>query len=360
MKIAIIGSRGIPARYGGFEVFVERLAEKLPELGLELEIYCKKELKNYSFSRKGVKRHFVPCPAYKPLEKLCLSNLAMLRASFSRVNAILLLGVSGVPFAILARVFGKKIILNPDGIEWKRKKWGFTGRLVLKFLERIGVKISKNIVVDSRTIGDYIKSKYKRDTTFIPYGTELPEFTSDDWNYVTSKYSLKPKEYYTVIGRDVPENNFSIIIEGFLNSASRKKLVIVSDLGDSYKKYGGRERLIFTGPIYDRARLFAIRTNAYGHIHGHSVGGTNPSLLEAIASGNMVFAYDVPFNREVLEDSGLYFSSSDELTNLINSMERKKDISTFLESIRKHYNKILNEKYNWDIVAKKYYEILSW
>lgn len=359
MKIAIIGSRGIPARYGGFEIFAERLAERLPAMGFELEVYCKKELKKYDFSIPGVKRRFVPCPSYKSIEKLCLSNLAMLRAAFSRVDVILLLGVSGVPFALLAKLLGKKIILNPDGIEWKRQKWNSTGRFVLKTLEHIGVRLSRTIVVDSLAIGEYIKSRYRRDVVYIPYGTDHPEFTEHDWNSVRKRYSLQSGEYYIAVGRDVPENNFSMIINGFLNSPTRKKLVIVSDLGNSYKNYGGEKRIIFTGPIYKRAELFALRANAFAHIHGHSVGGTNPSLLEAIASDNLVFAYDVPFNREVLEDAGLYFTSSESLSSLIKSIEEKRDISGFLESIREHYNKILKERYNWKLVAKKYSEILK-
>ncbi len=356
MRVAIIGSRGIPARYGGFEVFAERLAERLPSMGFELEVYCKWALKKHHFERQGVKRHFLPCPSSTSLEKPCLSNLAMLRASFTGVDAILLLGVSGTLFIPLARLLGKKIVLNPDGIEWKRGKWNALGRKTLKFLETLGIRFSHRVVADSMAIKEYIKEKYGKDSTFIPYGADPPEFSQEDWDSVRERFSLAPGEYYIAVGRDVPENNFPLIIEGFLGSKTRKKLVMVSDLGNTYRRFSGERRIVFTGPIYKRGELFALRVNAFAHIHGHSVGGTNPSLLEAISSGAPVLAYDVVFNREVLGRAGLFFRSAQQLSQLMEWLEEKGD--EFRKGLDEYYRKLLRERYNWDLVAEKYARIL--
>ncbi len=357
MKIAIIGSRGIPARYGGFEIFAERLAQRLPKLGIEVEVYCKGALRNLDFSSSGVKRRFLPCPSFRSMEKLCLSNLAMLRALLSSVDGVLLLGVSGALFVPLLRLLGKKTVINPDGIEWKRSKWGPVGKAVLKFLEFVGVKTSHKIVADSMNIGKYIRERYGKEASYIPYGADPPVFSERDWESVKQRFSLKEEGYYIAVGRDVPENNFSMIIQGFLRASTGRKLAIVSDLGESFRNYSKEERVIFTGPIYERSHLFALRKNAYAHIHGHSVGGTNPSLLEAMASGNLVLAYDVSFNREVLGEAGLYFSSSLQLSKLIEKAERERE--KLMGSALNYYQQVLNKRYNWELVARKYAELLK-
>jgi len=360
VKIAIIGSRGIPARYGGFEIFAERLARGLADRGFEIYVYCKKELKKQNCEKEIVNRIFVPLPKIMSLKKLWLSNYSILHASLiEKVDTILLLGVSGALSLFIPQLTGIKTVLNPDGLEWKRAKWGRVGRSLLKFLEIIGIKFSNFIVADSMAIREYIRDRYKKDAVYIPYGTDIPSFRREDWEAVKKRYSLSPGEYYTVVGRDVPENNFSLIINGFLKSGSNKKLVVVSDLGDSYKKYRGKEKIMFTGPIYERGKLFALRTNAFAHIHGHSVGGTNPSLLEAIASGNLIFAYDVPFNKEVLGEYGLYFSDKEQLTSIITKTENDRGRAQMLKRVRKYYSKILKERYNWKQVISSYIKILD-
>ncbi len=352
IKIAIVGSRGIPARYGGFETFAERLAQGLARRGHRVEVYCKSSLKTLPYQFERVERVFLRCPSMKSVEKLCLSNRGVLKALFRKNRVIVLLGVSGVPTGIFARALGTKIILNPDGLEWKRGKWNSLGRWLLRRLEAWGARIAHALVADSRAIQDYLRRTYGKPAVFIPYGVDPPQEDPEAWEDLRRRFSLEEYGYYLAVGRDVPENNFPMIVEGFLKSPSRRKLVVVSDAGENYRRFREREGVVFTGPIYRRRDLYALRLHAFAHIHGHSVGGTNPSLLEAVACGNPVIAYDVVYNREVLEEFGLYFSTAEELAESIDIMEREG------ERIRKrageYYEKILREKYNWELVVEAY------
>lgn len=356
MKIAIIGSRGIPPQYGGFEVLTEKLAMGLSKRGYEICVYCVDHLKEIDFVAPGVKRIFIKTPSFSSLEKLWLSNYSVFHCLFKeKVDAIIFLGVSAGLFMWLPRVFSRRVILNPDGLEWKRSRWNFLGRVLLKVLEGLAIKWAEIRVADSKEIGKYIKEKYKKDFVYIPYGSDPCLCSSKTLKDLEAEYNLKPDEYYIAVGRNVPENNFHIIVEGFLLSNSSKKLVIVSNEKPRIPK---NDKIIFTGPIYDRVKLFTLRKNAFAHIHGHSVGGTNPSLLEAISCGNIVLAYDVPFNREVLGDYGFYFSNSKELADLVNGLEGQ-TIVLDKEKLLKYYNKIIKEKYNWELIVNKFAEILE-
>jgi len=356
LRIAIIGSRGIPARYGGFETFAEVLAKGLSEFGHDVTVYSLREFEKIPFKHPRIKRVFIQAPKFTFLEKVYMSNYSTTHSVLKeKVDEIIYLGVSSGLTMWLPKMFSAKSIVNIDGLEWKRSRWGGVIKFGLKTLERMSVKWSDVVIADSEAIGDYVTSEYKKKYVFIPYGVDECKFAEKDWNEMKNKYNLETEGYYLIVGRHVPENNFDISINGFLKSKSSKKLVIVSNLkGEEKSRY---ERIIFTGPIYDRPKLYALRANAYAYIHGHSVGGTNPSLLEAISSKNVVFAYDVPYNREVLSDYGYYYKNEDELNDLIGFIEndfKKVDKKKILE----YYDRILKEKYNWEIVIKKYEELL--
>lgn len=356
MKVAIIGSRGIPARYGGFETFAEVLAQGLAEFGHEIFVYSLPEFQNIPFSHPKIKRVFVKASKISSLQKVSMSSFSIFHSAFrERSDAIIFLGVSGGLLMWLPKIFGTRTVVNVDGLEWKRSRWGGFIRFALKTLERLAVKWSDVVVADSVAIGEYVASEYKKKYEFIPYGVDECSYQLEDWQQVKNAYKLEQNGYYLIVGRHVPENNFDISIQGFLQSQSNKKLVIVSNLKEIEESPS--ERVIFTGPIYDRPKLYALRANALAYIHGHSVGGTNPSLLEAISSKKVVLAYDVPYNREVLSEYGYYYKDENELSSLIDFIE--KDFKeTEREKILKYYEKILKEKYNWDIVIKKYESLL--
>jgi rhamnosyltransferase len=356
LKVAIIGSRGIPARYGGFETFAEVLAQGLTEYGHEVVVYSLPEFQRIPFSHPKIKRVFIKASKISSLEKVSMSSLSILHSTFSgRNDAIIFLGVSGGLIMWLPRLLKQRTIVNIDGLEWKRSRWGGFIKFALKTLERLSVKWSDVVIADSEAIGEYVQYEYKKEFVFIPYGIDEGRYKEEDWGEVRDKYHVKSGGYYLIVGRHVPENNFDISINGFLKSKSDKKLLIVSnfDKEDLMKA----KNIIFTGPVYDRPKLYALRANAFAYIHGHGVGGTNPSLLEAISSKNIVLAYDVPYNREVLSEYGYYYKDEKELSRLIEFMEKDfREIDR--EKILNYYDKILREKYNWYSVIRKYESLL--
>ena len=358
MKIAIIGSRGIPARYGGFETFAEVLAQGLVEYGHEVFVYSLPEFQNLPFSHPKIKRVFIKSLKISSLQKVSMSSFSIFHSALSeRSDAIIFLGVSGGLVMWLPKIQGTRTLVNVDGLEWKRSRWGCIIRLALKMLERLTVRWADVIIADSEAIGEYVLSEYHRDYVFVPYGVDACNYQPEDWKQVKDEHGLEQNGYYLIVGRHVPENNFGMSIQGFLQSNSQKKLVIVSNLKGTEKSPS--EKVIFTGPIYDRPKLYALRANAFAYIHGHSVGGTNPSLLEAISSKNVVFAYDVPYNREVLREFGYYFKNERELSQLIQYLENENH-NADRKKILNYYDQILRDKYNWDIITKKYIELLHY
>jgi rhamnosyltransferase len=356
MKVAIIGSRGIPARYGGFETFAEVLAQGLTEYGHEVVVYSLPEFRSIPFSHPKIKRVFIQASRISSLEKVSMSSSSILHSAFSEKNdSIIFLGVSGGLLMWIPKLIGTRTIINIDGLEWKRSRWGGIIKFALKTLERMAFKWSDVVIADSEAIGEYVVSEYKRRFVFIPYGVDACIYEEKDWQDVKGRYNLEARGYYLIVGRHVPENNFDMSIQGFLQSSSNKKLVIVSNM--KKMKQFLSERVIFTGPIYDRPKLYALRANAFAYIHGHSVGGTNPSLLEAISSKNIVLAYDVPYNREVLREYGYYYKNTSELGKLIGFLEKDFGDVEKAQTLE-YYDEILREKYNWDFVIKKYEELL--
>lgn len=356
MKVAVIGSRGIPAKYGGFEIFAEVLAERLVEYGHKITVYSISDFREIPLKNPKIRRVFIYTPKISFLEKVYMSSTSVLHSCLARRDhAIIFLGISGGLMIWLPRLLGIRTVINIDGIEWKRSRWGRIIKFALKSLERVAIKLATVVVADSEAIGEYVKSEYRRDYVFIPYGVESCSFRPEDWEDVKDKHWLERNGYYLIVGRHVPENNFDICIQGFLQSKSQRKLVIVSNLKSTEKS--PKKRVIFTGPIYDRPKLYALRANASAYIHGHSVGGTNPSLLEAISSKNIVFAYDVHYNREVLGDFGFYFKSGKDLSYLIQNFENG-TLKINKEKTLEYYDQILSNKYNWEIVIKKYEELI--
>jgi len=361
LRIAIIGSRGIPARYGGFETFAERLSVGLAGKNREVIVYCASFLKNEKFDCKGVKRIFITTPRLKSLSKFVLSSFSLIHATLiERPGVIIVLSTSGGPLLWLPKIFKKKIVLTFDGIEWARLKWNKTASLCLKLFELLSVKFADVIVADSVAIGQYIKGKYNKESKYIPYGSEACIYEEEDWEQVKGRFSVSPNSYYLVVGRFVPENSFDLIIKGYVKSNSKKKLLIITDYKPSptIQQYLLHRNILLGGPIYDRKKLFALRKNAFAYIHGHTAGGTNPSLIEAIASDNLIICIDVPYNREVMDQCALYFKNENDLKNQIEYLEGNRENIEF-EEIKKYYKRILHDRYNWKRVCDSYFEVIK-
>ena len=355
MKIAIIGSRGIPPNYGGFETAAYYIATYLADKGEEVLVYCLSGLKDMEFNYRNIKRIFIPVIHKSSVEKLMLANISTFHAILKeQVDVIILLGVQGNTSLPLVNLVKKKVIITFDGLEWKREKWNALGKGAFKFLEYIGAKLGTEFVADSKGIQEYLKDEYNIESNFIPYGTGNCDCNEQDWKRVMEIANIEKNRYFIVVGRNVPENNFEIIYKSFQSSNIDAKLVVVSDIQRHVE-----DNIIFTGPIYDKTLLSSLRKNSLAYIHGHSVGGTNPSLLESISCNNRVIAYDVIFNREVLENYGLYFSDSEQLTAHINSVIKNTKKMPNSDEIKKYYKKITDKYYNWDSVGEKYYNLIK-
>jgi len=360
--VFIIGSKGLPACHGGFETFVENLTANKKSDSIQYHIACL-GLKNEEFTYNSTHCFRIKVPEWLGSARAVLYDILAVRRVFEIIKreniqgAILYVLASRIGMFLCKnkrklRKLGVKLLVNPDGLEFKRKKYNALVRCYWKISERFSVKSADLVVCDSKCIQNYIQkeyAKYKPETKFIAYGANTEKSTvlnCDDWH---RDNKTTPNDYYLVVGRAVPENNFGAIIREFNLSNSEKKLVIISNS----KKRALSDRVVFAGPIYDGELLKKIRENAFAYIHGHEVGGTNPSLLEAMASTKLNLLLDVCFNREVGGDVTLYWNKEKgSLARLIGEVDRmgKQEIDRFGELAR---GRILSE-YSWEKIVGGY------
>lgn len=360
MKIAILGTRGIPARYGGFETFAEELAVRLAEAGLDVTVYCEREADKQPSSFRGVSLVYLSVIPCGPLTTV-LFDLRCLWHACKRYDVIYLLGYGAALFGFIPRLWGRTVWLNPDGIEWQRAKWGRVAKTYFKAMEFFSTLTPNRLIADAQGIRNHFIARHRRlpPCTVIPYGAPLIHSAPVPKPLIAWK--LTARQYYLVVCRLEPENHVREIIEGFTASASPLPLIIVGNhqTGTPYVQALRRlesDRVRFIGTVYNEA-LQALRYHALAYFHGHSVGGTNPSLLEAMGCGNLVVAHDNAFNREVLGAVGYFFHCAADIPALVQTVEtlptdESTTISTALrDRIRTHYN--------WDRIATIYLQLLK-
>jgi len=358
MRLGILGTRGIPARYGGFETFAEQLAIRLVERGHDVTVFCE-AADNGSERYKGVNLRHVRTRDLGPLSTV-MYDAACLWHARSDFDVIYMLGYGSSALCWVPRIWGTKLWINMDGLEWTRGKWGPIARWYLRWAEAIAMWTPNRIIADAAGIKANLQSRHHRlpPCDVIPYGCEIVSSARPE---ELNSFGLEPGSYYLVVCRFEPENHIKEIIEGFLDSNTQTRLVLVGDhagksaYAQSLVRYKS-DRLLFTGPVYDASGIQALRYFCRAYLHGHSVGGTNPSLLEAMGCGNVVIANDNPFNREVLGGSGLFFSSSNEVSACIDSVDcDEADIAkmkvTVVERVR--------QLYTWDLITDYYCELIS-
>ena len=278
-----------------------------------------------------------------------------------------MLGYSAAILFFIPKLFGKRLFVNHDGIEWKRSKFSPIIKYLLKLSEKISIIWADEIIADSKEIKRYLDDEYNINSIYIPYGAS--EVQKVGWKPKKLPESLKEininPSYYLVVARLEPENNIEIIVEGYLKSKTEKPLIIIGDFANPDYKHKVKKiidnnsedkKIIFTGGIYDPELLNMLRQNCCAYIHGHSVGGTNPSLLEAMISKNLIIAHDNEFNREVCGNSGIFFRDSDDLMNKIDLME--KDFLTHLKLKNKAYYKV-KDQYVWNDIVNRYNLLLN-
>lgn len=340
MKIAIIGSRGIPNRYGGFEKFTDDLSVALVNRGYKVYVSCEHPCSNNKMEKyKGVNLFYFPIrpPKSNKLRILyeILYDIYSLFWASRRVDIIYMLSYTASPLFFIPKIFGKKLFVNPDGLEWKRDKFNFFEKQLLLINEKMMVVWTDKIIADSNEIKKYYDRKYNVSSEFIPYWVD--EIAEVKWEHDKLPDLLKGKieknNYWLVVARLEPENNIHVIVEGYLESASKRPLIIVGNFQS--KAYQERVRNIieskaedkqiyFTGAIYNQEILNMLRQNCFAYIHGHSVGGTNPSLLEAMMMKNIIIAHDNEFNREVCGGT-LSFQNDKDIREIFNNIENNYD-----------------------------------
>ena len=375
LKIAFVGSRGIPAKYGGAETFAEEVSQKLTKLGFEVYVTCE----SHKFHRdeyNGVIRIHTPSIQGKTLTVPTVNDILSTFHLLLRCPGIKLIYYASPDAALAAlipRLLRKKVIVNTDGIEWKRlvirrqyfsPGWKFLSVLVswyLKLMERLAVKVSQAVIADSREIKAYLEESYKaKNVVYVSYGArELlnSNISTEREDEILKGFGLSPGGYYLTVGRVVAENNFHKEIEGFKRCGSDKEIVIVGNFNekDRYTSYlfklrNNNPRIKFLNPVYDKEVLGILRKNCYAYIHAYEVGGTNPSLLEQMLFRRPILAYDVPFHREVLQGGGIYFGNEE----LAKSIEMLENRGIDLKETGEWQVKRIEEEYNWDNVAEKY------
>lgn len=371
--IFIIGSKGIPARYGGFETFVDNLTKQLIN-NKEFKIHVSNMFEVDDSNYNNVDNFYVKTPFVGKIRPLIYNILALEKSikyikennNNNFVFYVLSYGI-GPFFNYYSRKIHKlngKLIVNPDGKEYERGKWNKLIQTYFKYAEKQMMKYSDVVVCDSKQIQVYLNNKYLNNnkTIYIPYGSnESKSLLKDNDRTFTNwlnTYDLKPNKYYLMVGRLVPENNHKIIIENFVKSKTNKDLVIISTENKKYKNQlkAFPDRIKFVGSVYDQELLKKIRENAYAYIHGHEVGGTNPSLLESLYLTNINLLLDVPYNKEVGKDTAFYWNKTN-LTDLINEVELTKINDINKKAIMAKKNIIDN--YSWEKVTNDYTELFN-
>jgi len=367
--VFIIGSKGLPARHGGFETFVENLTAKKKSENIRYHVSCLNSAEK-SFEHNGADCFGVNVPNNLGDAKAVIYDILALKktAEFIRrnniQNAVIYVLASRIGLFISLykdrlRELGIKLLINPDGLEFRRMKYNWIVRRYWKISEKYSVKNADLVVCDSREIQKYIENEYakfKPETRFIAYGADLAKSQiSDDSLELQNWYSknnIKPGEFYLVVGRNIPENNFETIISEFSKSSSRRKLVIISNVNK--RRFKGRA--IFAGALYNQELLRKIREQAFGYIHGHSVGGTNPSLLEAMASTKLNMLLDVCFNREVGGNAALYWAKEKgSLAKLIDAADKMPEIE--IENLGNLAKGRIEGEYSWEKIVGEYEEL---
>ena len=315
LSIAMIGTRGVPAAYGGFETAVEEVGWRLAERGHDVTVYTRGSARREPEYR-GMKVVHLPALPMKQLETLSHTGLSTTHAvlGLDAARAAFVFNAANSPFLPLLRSRGIPVALHMDGLEWKRSKWGKRGKAYYRWAEEFGVRWADALIADAPGIADYYRDEFDVDTELIRYGAPIVETAPEDG---VRELGLEPGGYHLVVARFEPENHVLEIVEGYRASSARMPLVVVGSAPYSadytqriHAVADGDDRIRLLGGVYDQDLLDALYFHAHTYIHGHSVGGTNPSLLRAMGAGTATIAYDVGFNRETLDEQGWFFADA--------------------------------------------------
>lgn len=361
MNIAILGTRGIPSGYSGYEAFAEELSVRLIERGHNITIYAHANMfVNRPEKYRGISIKYIPSLKGKNTSQFSHSLLSTIRAIFSHTDIVLFCNAANGPFGALLHLAKKKCAINVDGLEWMRPKWSNLAKRYFKFGAYTATKFFDVVITDAKGMQDYYWKEFRCRSVDIAYGanekySENPE--------LVKQLGLTPFNYYLIASRLVPDNNADLIVKAFLQSNSKRILAIAG--GTQYKnkfeedlrKLSTNGRVKFLGHIDSSEVIKELHCNAYAYLHGHEFGGTNPALLKGLAYGNCILALDTVFNREVLKDGEygiLYAKNVDNLAQRISEIDSQSDVA---DNYRRKSRNRISENYTWEKITDQYEQL---
>ncbi len=359
----MVGTRGVPARYGGFETAIEEIGRRLVRAGVDVTVYRRSTEDEVVAPRRHEGMRLVTLPALRSraLETLSHTALSVLHlVTRRRVDAVIVFNSANAVFLPALRARGLRSAVHVDGLEWRRSKWSGSGRRYYRMAEALAVRWADALIADAHGIADYYDEEFGATTRFVPYGAPVLEGVTAD---LIERLGLESDGYHLVVSRFEPENHVETIVEGYRSSMARLPLVVVGSApySDEYtarvrRAADGDPRIRLVGAVWDQDLLDQLYANARLYLHGHSVGGTNPSLLRAMGAGVAVSAYDVVFNHEMIGDGAVYFTEAEDVAEAVTVAEEDPAAA---RRLGREVRDRATERYRWDDVAAGYCDLVS-
>jgi len=360
MRIAILGTRGIPASYGGFETFAEHLATRLVARGHEVTVYCRAHyVSPRQMEYHGVRLQVLPTIRHKYFDTVIHTFFSAIHAVSRRFDAALICNAANAPFSPILRLTGTPVAINVDGLEHKRKKWNWLGRRYYQLAEYLSTLLPNEMVTDAQVIQDYYLTRHNAPSTMIAYGSEVERRPDRE---LVRKWRVEPNRYVLYVSRLEPENNAHLVIEAFKKVRTAYRLLVVGDapyaeqyITDLKARARGDKRIIFTGFVFGQDYR-ALQQNAYCYVHATEVGGTHPALLEAMGYGNCVLTLATPENLEVVGDAGVPYSDEFDLAEKLQRVLRD---GSLVHAYRHRAQVRIRRNYDWDGVVDQYEQLFA-
>ena len=360
MRIAILGTRGIPASYGGFETFAEHLSTRLVARGHDVTVYCRAHyVSPRQLEYHGVKLKVLPTIRHKYFDTVVHAFLSAIHAVSGRYDAALICNCANAPFSPILRLTGTPVAINVDGLEHKRKKWGWLGRRYYRLAEYLSTLLPNEMVTDAQVIQDYYLTRHNTASTMIAYGSEVERRLDRD---AVRKWRVEPNRYVLYVSRLEPENNAHLVIEAFKKVRTAYRLLVVGDapyaehyINSLKARARGDKRIIFTGFVFGQDYR-TLQQNAYCYVHATEVGGTHPALLEAMGYGNCVLTLATPENIEVVGDAGVPYIDEFDLAEKLQRVLRD---GSLVQAYRNRAQQRVQKRYDWDSVVDQYEQLFA-
>lgn len=355
MRIAILGTRGIPASYGGFETFAEHLSTRLVARGHDVTVYCRAHyVSPRQLEYHGVRLKVLPTIRHKYFDTVVHTFLSAIHAISGRYDAVLICNCANAAFSPILRLTGTPVAINVDGLEHKRKKWGWLGQHYYRVAEYLSTLLPNEMVTDAKVIQDYYLTRHNTPSTMIAYGSEVERRPDRE---SVRKWRVEPNRYVLYVSRLEPENNAHLVIEAFKRVRTAFRLLIVGDapyaehyINSLKAQARGDKRIVFTGFVFGQDYR-ALQQNAYCYVHATEVGGTHPALLEAMGYGNCVLTLATPENLEVVGEAGVPYIDE---TDLAEKLQRVLRDGSLVQAFRNRAQQRIQTHYDWETVVDQY------